>query len=143
MAARRFAMDCLARREYGVQELTGRLQAKGYADGLVAGVVEQLVADRLLSDDRFTEAFVNARIRRGSGPHKIRAELRGRGIDDHLIDAGLRAHTGDWPDLARSVRERKYGADVPADYRERTRQMRFLQQRGFSTEQINAAFGDE
>jgi len=43
----------------------------------------------------------------------------------------------------RDVREKKFGADLPGDFKERSRQMRFLQQRGFTSEQISGAFKDE
>jgi SOS response regulatory protein OraA/RecX len=32
---------------------------------------------------------------------------------------------------------------MPGDFRERSRQMRFLQQRGFTAEQISGVFKDE
>jgi len=46
------------------------------------------------------------------------------------------------------VRQRKYGDRRPDDYRERARQSRFLQYRGFTGEQIHMALaadghGDE
>jgi regulatory protein len=136
-------MDCLARREYGVQELGAKLLAKGYAAQPVEDALAGLLADNLLSDARFTEAFVHARYQRGSGPQKIRAELRQRGIDEGLIDDCLDVYDDRWQVLAGEVRARKYGADMPADFRERSRQMRFLQQRGFTGGQIARAFDDE
>ncbi|MGB5260553.1 MAG: regulatory protein RecX [Gammaproteobacteria bacterium] len=139
---RKVAMDCLARREHGVQELGAKLQAKGYAAQPVAAALAKLVADNLLSDARFTEAFVHSRYQRGSGPQKIRAELHERGIDEGLIDDCIRVYDERWQALVSEVRERKYGAQVPADFRERSRQMRFLQQRGFTAEQISRAFSD-
>ncbi len=136
-------MDYLARREHGVQELAAKLQAKGYEAASVETALAGLVADRLLSDARFTEAFVHARYQRGSGPLKIRAELRQRGIDEGLIDDSLVAYADRWQMLVAEVRERKYGSAPPADFRERSRQMRFLQQRGFTAEQIAGALRDE
>jgi regulatory protein len=136
-------MDCLARREHGVHELGAKLQAKGYAAQAVEAALVRLVADNLLSDVRFAEAFVHSRYQRGAGPQKIRAELRARGIDAGLIDASIEVYNERWQTLVSEVRERKYGAAAPADFRERSRQMRFLQQRGFTAEQIARAFRDE
>jgi len=81
-------------------------------------------------------------MQRGSGPHKIRAELRERGIPVELIDSSLEVHADAWRELARQVREKRFGNGRPRDFRERSRQMRFLQQRGFESTQINAAFQD-
>jgi len=39
------------------------------------------------------------------------------------------------------VRARRFGAEVPADWREKARQARFLQYRGFSADHIRSALG--
>ncbi len=133
-------MDSLARREHGEQELAAKLVAKGFDTTVVAEALAGLVEDKLLSDDRFAEAFVHSRYQRGAGPHRIRAELRERGIDEGLIEASIARYSDAWSGLVIEVRERKYGTGIPHDYRERSRQMRFLQQRGFTPEQIKQAF---
>ena len=137
---RKRAMDFLARREHGEQEITQKLIARGFDTDVVEAAVSVLIADGLLSDSRFAEAFVYSRFNKGSGPQKIHAELRRRGIDDRLISASLEAVADQWLERVRAVREKKFGRHAPADFRERSRQMRFLQQRGFTSEQIRAAF---
>jgi len=133
-------MDYLARREYGIQEISRKLVGRGFDDEIVETTVTTLIDDGLLSDSRFTEAFIRSRLQRGSGPQKIQAELRQRGIADDLVGVGLQAVESRWRTRVREVREKKFGAALPADFRERSRQMRFLQQRGFTHEQIYSAF---
>jgi len=135
-------MDLLARREHSEQELARKLAARGFDGDTVAATLAGLVADRLLSNARFAETFVHARMQRGSGPRKVRAELRERGVADALIDASLEVHDDAWRELARQVREKRFGSARPRDFRERSRQMRFLQGRGFESGQIEAAFRD-
>ncbi|MBT8092507.1 MAG: RecX family transcriptional regulator, partial [Gammaproteobacteria bacterium] len=48
----------------------------------------------------------------------------------------------DWTEMAREIRARKFGRARPADFKDKARQMRFLQYRGFESEQIQAAMGD-
>jgi regulatory protein len=48
----------------------------------------------------------------------------------------------DWLAVAKTVRHKKFGDGKPADYKERARQARFLQYRGFSGEQIHSALDD-
>ena len=136
-------MDYLARREHGVQELTRKLLIRGFDADSVEVAVQSLIADGLLSDSRFAAAFVHCRFQNGSGPQKIYAELRQRGIDDDLIDVCLESVSEQWLARVREVREKKYGPELPQDFRDRNRQMRFLQQRGFTSEQIYAVFKDE
>jgi regulatory protein len=140
---RKTAMDYLARREHGEQELVRKLGSRGFDADMVETAVAELKADGLLSDTRFAEAFVNSRFQRGSGPQKIQAELRERGIEAALISLCIEAYDDQWRQRVREVREKKFGADLPGDFRERSRQMRFLQQRGFTAEQISGVFKDE
>jgi regulatory protein len=140
---RKTAMDYLARREHSEQELTRKLTARGFDAALIETAVAELVADGLLSDARFAEAFVNSRFQRGSGPQKIRVELRERGVAAELISLSIEVFDEQWRERVREVREKKFGTDMPGDFRERSRQMRFLQQRGFTSEQISGAFKDE
>jgi len=135
-------MDYLARREHSEQELARKLTGRGFDPVLVEATLADLVAEKLLSNNRFVEAFVHSRFQRGSGPQKIHAELRGRGIDESLISDCIDAYGKQWLELVREVREKKFGAPLPADFRERSRQARFLQQRGFTSEQIATVFQD-
>ena len=109
---------------------------RGYNRDAVAAVVADLAAANLLSDVRFVEEFVASRLRRGSGPLKIREELRGRGVDDTLVDTTLDRYSEEWVDAAAGVRRKRFGAALPREYAERARQARFLQQRGFSAGHI-------
>ena len=133
-------MDYLARREHSELELVRKLIGRGFDPVLVAAALADLVAEQLVSNSRFVEAFVHSRFQRGSGPQKIHAELRGRGIDDGMISDCIDTYGEQWLELVREVREKKFGTALPADFRDRSRQMRFLQQRGFSSEQIAAVF---
>ena len=72
---------------------------------------------------------------------RIRVELRERGVADGDIEEGLAAAAEDWARIARETRRKRFGLSPPGDYRERARQARFLQYRGFSAEQVRAALG--
>jgi regulatory protein len=137
---RKKAMDFLARRDYGREELARKLADKGYRRSIVEDELEKLGNEGLQSDTRFAESFVQSRINQGKGPVRIRADLAQRGIPDGVIDAALDEAACDWYELAREQRSKKFGADVPAEFREKARQMRFLQYRGFEQDHIQSAF---
>ena len=99
----------------------------------------QLVDDGLQSDARFAEAFVRSRINQGKGPVRIRADLRERGLAGSAIDLALEEADENWYALARDVRLKKFGPDAPSAFRDKAKQMRFLQSRGFDTDQIQHA----
>tara|TARA_R110002096_G_scaffold116164_2_gene251712 strand:- start:9358 stop:9858 length:501 start_codon:yes stop_codon:yes gene_type:complete len=136
---RKKAMDFLARREYGQAELIRKLADKGYVRNLVELAVQQLTDEGLQSDDRFAEAFVQSHINQGKGPVRIRVDLGQRGIPDAIIEMAIEASAADWHGLASAVRQRKFGAEVPKDFKEKARQMRFLQYRGFEQDHVQAA----
>lgn len=137
--ARKKAMDLLARREHGRAELERKLAAAGFEPEVVADALQQLVEEGLQSDRRFVESFVQSRINQGKGPLRIHADLGQRGIAAGLVDQVLEEAGEDWYALAREARLKKFGRSQPAEYKEKARQMRFLQYRGFEPDQIRAA----
>jgi regulatory protein len=136
---REAAMDYLSRREHATHELFQKLLAKDYDADEISAALQRLTDQDLLSDQRFTEAFIHQRINRGSGPLKIRAELRQKGISDAMIGTFLNEHDVLWRESALAVKIRKYGSGIPSDLKEQARQSRFLQSRGFSSEQTRYA----
>jgi len=134
------AMDLLARREHSEQELRQKLKTREYDADAIDEVLQALKEDRLQSDERFTESYVNHRFNAGVGPLKIRYELRQRGVSDGLVDEFLEPLSDQWDELMTRQRIRKFGAPIPDDYAERMKQARFLQNRGFSPESVMRLF---
>jgi regulatory protein len=104
-------------------------------------VIDGLRRVSLVSDERFTEMLVQARRTRGFGPLWIKKELQEKGVAGELIDQWLDISGREWTNDIRRVRQKKFGAKLPKDFAERARQMRFLQYRGFTHDQIQHAFG--
>jgi regulatory protein len=138
-ACKRQALDLLALREHSRRELERKLAARGFSDELISPTLDALEASGVLVAARFTESFIRSRVARGNGPVRIRAELAERGIAD--IDGAdlLRDSEVDWVAEARAARTKRFGAAPPRDFKERARQARFLQSRGFNSAQIAAA----
>ena len=135
------ALALLAGRDFSRRELTARLLRKGHDARQVEAVIEGLVREHLLREERYAEQFVTQHAGRGQGPVRIRMELREKGVDGEAIEKAIDEADADWVAAAREARRRKFGAAPPADYRERAKQARFLQYRGFSSTQIRAALG--
>ena len=133
------AMNMLSRREHSVLELTRKLQLREIPSSVIDEVIGSLIENNLLSDERFAESYVRMRSARGYGPQRVRLELQERGIGSDLIGCYLDEAEIDWYELANEVRSRKFAEDVPNEFELRAKQMRFLQYRGFSHAQINAA----
>ncbi|NIM29076.1 MAG: regulatory protein RecX [Gammaproteobacteria bacterium] len=132
----------MARREHSRGELTRKLLARGFGEPAVDDALDALEAENLLSDRRFTETFVEQRIARGHGPMRIRHELRQRGIDSALACEYIDGDGSRWGERAAVVRHKRFGSDPPQDIRDRSRQTRFLAQRGFEHEHIRYALDE-
>lgn len=115
---------------------------RGFSEELIGDALDALEAENLLSDRRFTENFVLQRTARGQGPLKIRYELRERGVSDDLTAQFIEADRQGWCKRALAVRHKRFGAERPEDMKERSRQARFLEQRGFEQEHIRYALDD-
>jgi len=135
-------MNLLARREHSRAELHSKLRHKGFDVAIIENVVADLVRDNLVDDERFTEGYVRYRLNRGFGPLRVQIELRERGIDDALIDKYVDASGEHWLDRITTVQSKKFG-NMPNDFQERARQARFLQYRGFTSEQIRLVLKSE
>ncbi|MGB7755064.1 MAG: regulatory protein RecX [Salinisphaera sp.] len=142
LAIRKRAMDLLARREHAYAELVTKLKKREHGVDQIEIVLDELAGDGLQSDARYAEAAVASKARRGIGPVRIRAELRGAGVNDVEIEAALAEAEVDWDELAEAARRKRFGDELPPDFPTKAKQMRFLQRRGFDADQLSGAFDD-
>jgi regulatory protein len=117
-----------------------KLLSKQFDEDPIHAVLTALSNEGLLSDKRFTESFIRYRRDRGYGPLRIFAELKDRGITDDLIETCLEKSAESWLTHIRFVWQKRFKNRIPSDYKTRAQQMRFLQYRGFTHEQINSIF---
>ena len=134
------AMDLLARREHSFFELKSKLLKKDFKEEQVVSELNQLIDDNLLSDSRFTEAFISSRKDQGKGPLRIESELQARGIDEALISSHLmNVDDNEWSKIAYDALEKKLGKGKQVDYDKKLKFMRFLSNRGFKDFQVREA----
>ena len=136
--ARLSAMNLLARREYSRGELRIRLVRK-YPSALVETVLDRLVEEKLQSDERFTGSFVRVWQQKGYGPMRIRQELRAREVDETLVEAYLDIDGEQWQEGAFRMLQKKFGSENTGDRLLELKKMKYLQQRGFSYQDIRNA----
>ena len=128
------AMRLLARREHSRLELAKKLSRIAGEGDDIERVLENLASKGWLSDERFAEHSVRARARR-FGPLRVAHELRCKGIGEEAIEAAFRAAGIDGrADMQRVWSTRFSGK--PVNDRERARQVRFLQGRGFPLDAV-------
>jgi regulatory protein len=137
------AIRLLSRREHSRNELRQKLLQRGFPAELIQQVLEKLIQKKLLDEERFVESYIRARSNKGYGPLRIIAELQQRGVNVEIIFNFIDETSCEWLELAQQVRQKKFGKKMPKEFTEKAKQMRFLQYRGFSVEQINKIFAAE
>ena len=139
LSLRARALRALARREYSRVELKTKLMAHIIETDDVGALLDDLEKRGWLSDERALEQNVRIRSAR-FGTQRIAHELRQKGFSDELISAALPQLKQGELEAARAVWRRKFASPSPdqkeIDQKEKAKQVRFLQSRGFSMEVI-------
>lgn len=130
------AIAALARREHSRLEMRRKLKLKGFEEADIDLAIRQLCENNLLSDERFSESYINMRKQRGYGPLRIAQELRERGVGDELISASVDNTDPVWREVMRRQYIKKYGQTLASEYAEKVKRAKYLQTRGFPLEWI-------
>ncbi|MDX8379638.1 MAG: recombination regulator RecX [Gallionella sp.] len=136
------ALQCLARREYSRAELAAKLQPYVQVEDDfeqlqpidLDALLNDLSVRGWLSDERAAMQLVHVR-RHRFGMQRITQELRQKGISEKLIDLAIPELKDSELESARGVWQRKF-ATVPQDAKEKAKQVRFMQSRGFGFDVI-------
>ena len=130
------ALDLVSRREHSCYELIQKLN-KRFPETMpvIEDVVQKLVTNNILNDERFAEMYLNSRARKGFGPKKIEMELNSKKIDSSFITNAI-AEYDSWAENAENELLKKFKGVKPNDFNSKMKQKQFLFNRGFSTQII-------
>ncbi|MFZ4500801.1 MAG: recombination regulator RecX [Burkholderiaceae bacterium] len=132
------AIAALTRREFSRSELFKKLSPLAASPEHVNQVLDGLIQEGLLSDERFAGSV--SRLRGAKyGTARVRYELQQKGISGDTLDAAVKQLKVTESERLEAVWERKFG-NPPLEPAESARQQRFLAQRGFTTESIGQLF---
>lgn len=136
------ALRLLSRREHSRVELLEKLAQRGFSLDKINPVLDALIEQNLLSDQRFAENYTRARSGKGYGPVRIEQELSQKGVSGELIDETLKDFAGQWCDIAEQVYRKKFGNRPIESYNEQAKRKSFLQYRGFGHDEIKQVVGE-
>ena len=135
------ALRLLARREHSRDELARKLSPHAASQEALESVLDFLVSEKFLSNERFAEARAHW-LARKYGAAKIRQDLTAKGVEDELV---ARVSSENELQRAKAILDRKY-RHAATTRKECAKRARFLQSRGFSYDTIYQAVrigGDE
>ena len=130
----------LARREYSRLELGRKLAPFAENPEDIPGLLDDFERRGWLSERRVVDQVLASR-RRRFGAQRIAHELREKGLSDAAIAGAQLQLQESELETARAVWMKKFGV-MPANARDKARQMRFLQGRGFSLDIIRRLLRD-
>lgn len=134
------AMRLLTQRDHSASELKQKLILKGYTLDEVNPILLLLAQSGAINDQRYTENHIRFRRSKGYGPEWISQELRLKGIPIEMIAQHLDIADNAWFTEVRKVWQKKFKGKLPADFKSKAKQMRFLQYRGYTREHIDSLF---
>ncbi len=143
----------LSTREHSANELREKLLKKEQDPQKIEELLQEFAEKGYQSDERTAFMLIREGIRKGRGRNRIKQDFYKRRITlpnniDELIDIA-NAETAEftdfvdiekggeqvnWLKLAVEARVKKYGREIPTEPKEKARQLRFLQYRGFQTD---------
>lgn len=128
------ALDHLARREHTRFTLREKLMQKEFLHQSVEAVLDILIQQGFLNEERFCEAFIQKRTRQGYGPIRIIAECQQYGVSNDIIFSQLSQDEEFWLAAIQKILKKKF---TPTRLlKEQLRQIRYFQYRGFKLEHI-------
>jgi len=128
----------LARREHSEFELRQKLSTREFAADDIELAIERLLEKDYLSDTRFAVSACRYRTNRGYGWRYIANELKQKGVCSTIIQQLQNNCEIDWYLQAELAYNKRFGEHEKKDFhqKEKAKRIRFLQYRGFSTDEI-------
>jgi regulatory protein len=114
-------------------ELDERLAKAGVGEAERAEALDRLEQVGYVDDGRYAASRAEALAARGQGDAAIRFDLRGKGLDTDAVDAAL----------ATLAPEAERAAEVANRLGKSAKTAARLRRKGFSSESVEQAFGDE
>ena len=143
LSSKEAAMQLLSRRDHGEYELYQKLALKGYGEDDIQQAVNFCLDHNYLDDLRYAKSQIRQHVYKGHGERRIRQELNQKRVAESVIELALEEEPQDWFELAKQAAEKKFKGVKAQDQKEYAKQVRFLQYRGYSFEQIAYALGKE
>lgn len=143
LSSKEAAMQLLSRRDHGEYELYQKLALKGYGEDDIQQAVNFCLDHNYLDDLRYAKSQIRQHVYKGHGERRIRQELNQKRVAESVIEQALEEEPQDWFELAKQAAEKKFKGTKAKDQKEYAKQVRFLQYRGYSFEQISYALGKD
>lgn len=139
LSSKEAAIQLLSRRDHGQYELYQKLALKGYEEVDIEAAINFCLDHNYLDDLRYAKSQIRQHVYKGHGERRIRQELAQKRVAESVVDEAMMEEPQDWFELARMAAEKKFKGIKAKDQKEYAKQVRFMQYRGYSFDQISYA----
>ncbi len=137
------AVGLLSRRDHSEKELRQKLLVRQLDQKDIELAIAYCHEHAWISDVRIAQSLLQQALRKGYGWQRVCLNAKEKGIDLALIKSAQAESKVDWFAHAKAVAIKRFAdidGNIPSvDNKTRAKWMRFLQYRGFSSEQIKFA----
>jgi SOS response regulatory protein OraA/RecX len=137
-SARHAAERILAVRDHGVEELRRKLMARGCVASEVEPAIRELLREGLLDDERYARTLTSQAFEKGRGIRYAKGQLASRGVRPSEPPATVEEEA---ESLRAYLRRRSISPNSLTDRAERTKILRFLAGRGYTSAALSLVFG--
>jgi regulatory protein len=121
------------------KEVRDRLKKKKFDAETIEDTVSFLKEKAFIDDEQFARAWIRSRVKKPLGIRRLKVELRLKGIDKAIIDAGINELKSDYSeeDVVKSIAKNRLSRLKGIDQQKaKKRVYAYLLRRGFSPESI-------
>lgn len=145
-ALNRLADRC-AMAEVCTGEALDKLRQWGIAPDQADGIVQRLIDNRFIDDERYARSYVRERVANARwGVNKIRAVMRLKGIETAIIDLAISEEVDEelyFSNLAAALRSKGRNMSSPLSRDDYARLARFALSRGYESSLVSEMIADE
>lgn len=138
-----YAFRLLKYRPRSEHELRQRLKRRGFSDSIITETLIFLKDKGLVDDLEFARIWVESRIKKPLGIHRLKQELRIKGIDKNLIEQVIErvgSRYNEEETIGNLIQRRMERLRHIEPAKAKRRIFLYLLRRGFSSERIQEAF---
>lgn len=137
------ALYWIAKKEYSISGLQEKLAQVCDDEIMIADLVEDFITRDWVNDQRYMASYIRLKTNAGLGWQRIKRELIQNGLKESDVNLFFEASDYDWYEQAVRTYQKKYGTQPCDDYKENAKRFRFMQYRGFTSEQIKYAMQNQ
>lgn len=142
MKLKQIALTLLTARDYSRHELSQKLLKRGFTQEDVQTALSDLESAGLLNDANYINNYIQQLYNKGYGPQRIALALKQKGLMQDIEQINAVTDNA-WHENLKKTWQKRFKGVYPTTLKERAKQFRFLQYRGFTQDQINTFFKTE